>query len=146
MLPKIKCLKHWLRGILENLCSAICSKNPGKISMKKFRLMAWNVAINELLHRYFSRILTADSTWKLSQQLFLRTPFTPRTPQLAVSVKSRHWELFWKKRCFETCFCLISWGVQDVLLKEQPYRQNYEFVSCTRTLGFLGKRTCSCLF
>ena len=56
--------------------------------MKKFRLMAWNVAINELLHRYFSRILTADSTWKLSQQLFLRTPFPPGTPQLAVSVKA----------------------------------------------------------
>ena len=66
--------------------------------------MACNVTINELLHKYFSRILTANSTWKLSEQLFLRTPFSPRTPQLAASVKSSHWELFWKKKVSRDVF------------------------------------------
>ena len=37
--------------------------------------MACNVTVNELLHRYFSKIFTANSTWKLSEQLFLRTHF-----------------------------------------------------------------------
>ena len=39
--------------------------------------MACNFTINELLHSCFSRILTANFTWKLSEQLFLRTPFPP---------------------------------------------------------------------
>ena len=78
--------------------------------------MACNFTINELLHRYFSSILTANSTWKLSEQLFLRTPFSPRIPQLAASVKSSHWELFLEKRCSEMCFLwevevfsMVSW-------------------------------------
>ena len=37
--------------------------------------MACNVTVNELLHRYFSKIFTANSTWKLSEKLFLRTHF-----------------------------------------------------------------------
>ena len=54
--------------------------------------------------RYFLRILAANSTWKLSEQLFLRTPFPPRTPQLAASVESSHWELFWEKKVFWDVF------------------------------------------
>ena len=62
--------------------------------------MACNVTTNELLHRYFSRILIANSIWKLSERLFLRKPFPPRTPQLAASIESSHFELFWKKKVF----------------------------------------------
>ena len=72
--------------------------------------MACEVTINELLHKYFSRILTTNSTWKLSEQLFLRTPYSPRTPQLPASVKSSHWELFWKKK--GVLRCVLLWEVE----------------------------------
>ena len=72
--------------------------------------MACKVTINELLHKYFSRILTTNSTWKLSEQLFLRTPYSPRAPQLAASVKSSHWELFWKKK--GVLGCVLLWEVE----------------------------------
>ena len=71
--------------------------------------MACNFTINELLHKYFSRILTANSTWKLSEQLFLRTPFSPRTPQLAASVKSSYWDPFWGKK--GVLRCVFLWEV-----------------------------------
>ena len=45
--------------------SEICSRNPSKTLVKKFifsKVAGLNFAKNELLHRYFSKILTANFT------------------------------------------------------------------------------------
>ena len=40
--------------------------------------MSGNFTKTELFHRYFSRILSANFIWQLSELLFLRTTFLPK--------------------------------------------------------------------
>ena len=97
------CKSSHLRDVLENRCSEICSQNPWKIPMKKlilskvagrqsatFSRVPWgfylifpgtrlcNFTKNELFQRHFSRILTENFPWQLSEQLFIKTFFFPQ--------------------------------------------------------------------
>ena len=111
------CRSSYLKGVLKNRCSEICSQNPWKRLMKKFifsKVAGWqsatfsrvlwgfyliktfvkivffagfffrlkrpgtwlsNFTRNDFLQRYFSRILTENFRWQLSEQLFIRTSF-----------------------------------------------------------------------
>ena len=71
--------------------------------------MACNVTINELLHRYFSRVLTVNSTWKLSEQLFLRTPFPPKHLNWLLPSKAFTGSCSGKKSVLR---CVFLWEVE----------------------------------
>ena len=65
--------------------------------------MACNVATNEVLHRYFSRILTANFTWNFRTAIF-KKPFFPRTPHLAAPSKAATGSCSGKKVVWDVFF------------------------------------------
>ena len=74
--------KQSRKPVLRNRYSEICSQNPWKIPRKNsflVKLLPKSLQLykNEVLYKFFSRLLTANLTWSLSEQLSLRTSFFP---------------------------------------------------------------------